>query len=299
MPLPIPRSPIRLTTVALLATYATAGEQSPYLTTVPPVTTPVRVMDRFLDSLIGRMTFEEKLGQLSQPGAPDNHTGPAAPTATDAEIRAGHIGSLLGANGAAATRRLQEIAVKESRLGIPLLFAYDVIHGFRTIFPVPLAEASSWDPVTGERSAHIAAVEATAHGIHWTYAPMVDIARDPRWGRVVEGSGEDPYLGSVMAVAKVRGFQGTDLSADSTLLATAKHFVAYGAAEGGRDYNTAEVSDRTLKEIYLPPFKAAVDAGARSVMAGFDQVPGSRCTRTTTHSRCAASAVGVRRNSGQ
>ena len=270
----IPRAPIRLATVALLATYATAGEHRPFPAPVLPATTPVQGMDRFLDSLLGRMTLEEKLGQLSQPGAPDNHTGPAAQAANDAEIRAGRIGSLLGANGAAATRRLQEVAVKESRLGIPLLFAYDVIHGFRTIFPVPLAEASSWDPVTVERSAHIAAVEATAHGVHWTYAPMVDIARDPRWGRVVEGSGEDPYLGSVMAVAKVRGFQGTDLSADSTLLATAKHFVAYGAAEGGRDYNTAEVSDRTLEEIYLPPFKAAVDAGARSVMAGFDEVAG-------------------------
>ncbi len=158
----IPRAPIRLTTVALLAAYATAGEHSP-LPAAPPATTPAQVMDRFLDSLVGRMTLEEKLGQLSQPGAPDNHTGPAATAATDAEIRAGRIGSLLGANGAAATRRLQEIAVKESRLGIPLLFAYDVIHGFRTIFPVPLAEASSWDPVTVERSAHIAAVEATAH----------------------------------------------------------------------------------------------------------------------------------------
>jgi beta-glucosidase len=230
-------------------------------------------MDRFLDSLLARMTLEEKLGQLNQPGAPDNSTGPAAQAAADADIRAGRIGSVLGAKGAAYTRHLQQVA-QQSRMGVPLLFAFDVIHGFRTIFPVPLAEAASWDPATVERSAHIAAVEATAHGIHWTYAPMVDIARDPRWGRVVEGSGEDPFLGGVMAAAKVRGFQGTDLSTDSTLLATAKHFVAYGAAEGGRDYNTAEVSDRTLEEIYLPPFKAAVDAGARSVMAGFDEVAG-------------------------
>ncbi len=274
MTLPIPRAPIRLATLALLATYASAGDHGPFPTAVPSATPRAQVTDRFLDSLLSRMTLEEKLGQLNQPGAPDNHTGPAAQAAADAEIRAGRIGSLLGGNGAAVTRRLQEIAVKESRLGIPLLFAYDVIHGYRTIFPVPIAEASSWDPATVERSAHIAAVEATAHGIHWTYAPMVDIARDPRWGRVVEGSGEDPYLGSVMAAAKVRGFQGTDLAADSTLLATAKHFVAYGAAEGGRDYNTAEVSDRTLEEIYLPPFKAAVDAGARSVMAGFDEVAG-------------------------
>jgi beta-glucosidase len=231
-------------------------------------------MNRFLDSLLSRMTLEEKLGQLNQPAGPDNRTGPAARAGTEADIRAGRIGSFLGVNGAANTRSLQRVAVEQSRLGIPLLFANDVIHGFRTVFPVPLAEASSWDPAAVERSAHIAAVEATAHGVHWTYAPMVDIARDPRWGRVVEGSGEDPYLGSVMAAARVRGFQGRDLSADSTLLATAKHFTAYGAAEGGRDYNTADISERTLHEIYLPPFRAAVEAGAQSVMAAFNEIAG-------------------------
>jgi beta-glucosidase len=231
-------------------------------------------MNRFLDSLLSRMTLEEKLGQLNQPAGPDNRTGPAARAGTEADIRAGRIGSFLGVNGAANTRSLQRVAVEQSRLGIPLLFANDVIHGFRTVFPVPLAEASSWDPAAVERSAHIAAVEATAHGVHWTYAPMVDIARDPRWGRVVEGSGEDPYLGSVMAAARVRGFQGTDLAADSTLLATAKHFTAYGAAEGGRDYNTADISERTLHEIYLPPFRAAVEAGAQSVMAAFNEIAG-------------------------
>ncbi len=240
------------------------------------------VMDRFLDSLLDRMTLEEKLGQLNQPGGPGSDTGPAARAGTVAEIRAGRIGSFLGVYGAAHTRELQRVAVEESRLGIPLLFAHDVIHGFRTIFPVPLAEASSWDPEAVERSARIAAVEATAHGVHWTYAPMVDIARDPRWGRVVEGSGEDPYLGAVMAAARVRGFQGADtsrdrgqaLAADNTLLATAKHFVAYGAAEGGRDYNTADLSPHTLHEIHLPPFKAAVDAGAQSVMAAFNEIAG-------------------------
>jgi beta-glucosidase len=231
-------------------------------------------IDRFVDSLLARMTLEEKLGQLNQPTGPASNTGPAARAGTDTDIRAGRIGSFLGVRGATNTRELQRVAVEESRLGIPLLFADDVIHGFRTIFPVPLAEASSWDPAAVERSARIAAVEATANGLHWTYAPMVDIARDPRWGRVVEGSGEDPYLGSIMAAARVRGFQGTDLSADSTLLATAKHFAAYGAAEGGRDYNTAEISDRTLYEIYLPPFKAAVDAGAQSVMAAFNEIAG-------------------------
>ncbi len=250
--------------------------------TVRPAGSPHHAMDRFLDSLLGRMTLEEKLGQLNQPAGPGNETGPAARAGTVAEIRAGRIGSFLGVYGAAHTKSLQRAAVEESRLGIPLLFAYDVIHGFRTIFPVPLAEASSWDPEAVERSARIAAVEATAHGVHWTYAPMVDVARDPRWGRVVEGSGEDPYLGAVMAAARVRGFQGESpsrrsgeaLGADSTLLATAKHFAAYGAAEGGRDYNTADLSPRTLHEIYLPPFHAAVAAGAQSVMAAFNEVAG-------------------------
>lgn len=228
---------------------------------------------RLADSLLALMTLEEKLGQLNQPAGPGSDTGPAARAGTVAEIRAGRIGSFLGVYGAAHTRELQRAAM-ESRLRIPLLFAHDVIHGFRTIFPVPLAEASSWDPEAVERAARIAAVEATAHGVHWTYAPMVDLARDPRWGRVVEGSGEDPYLGSVMAAARVRGFQGVNLAADNTLLATAKHFVAYGAAEGGRDYNTADISASTLHEIYLPPFRAAVEAGAQSVMAAFNEIAG-------------------------
>jgi beta-glucosidase len=231
-------------------------------------------MGRFLDSLLARMTLEEKLGQLNQPGGPGNDTGPAARAGTEADIRAGRIGSFLGVSGAAETRELQRVAVEQTRLGIPLLFANDVIHGFRTIFPVPLAEASSWDPAAVERSARIAATEATASGVTWTYAPMVDIARDPRWGRVVEGSGEDPYLGAAMAAARVRGFQGADLAADNTLLATAKHFAAYGAAEGGRDYNTADVSQRTLYETYLPPFEAAVRAGVQSVMAAFNEIAG-------------------------
>ena len=177
-------------------------------------------------------------------------------------------------NGAEVTRRLQRIAVEESRARIPLLFGNDVIHGHRTISPIPLAEAASWDPEEVERSARWSAFEATAFGINWTYAPMVDVARDPRWGRIMEGSGEDPYLGSVMAVARVRGFQGDDLAAPTTMLATAKHFVAYGAAEGGRDYNIADVSERTLREVYLPPFRAAVEAGVGSVMAAFNEVAG-------------------------
>jgi beta-glucosidase len=170
---------------------------------------------------------------------------------------------------------MQRLAVEHSRLGIPLLFAQDVIHGWRTVFPVPLAEAASFDPAAVEHAARIAAIEATAHGIHWTFAPMVDISRDPRWGRVVEGAGEDPHLGSIMAAARVRGFQGSDLSAANTLLATPKHFAAYGSAEGGRDYNTADLSERTLWEVYLPPFEAAVAAGAGSIMAGFNDIGGT------------------------
>src|SRR5690606_14589517 len=228
----------------------------------------------FVDALMAKMTLAEKLGQLNQPPGVGNNTGPAAMAGSEDQVRQGQIGSWLGTHGAALTCRLQRIAVEESRLGIPLLFAYDVIHGMRTVFPVPLGEASSFDPEEVGNAARVAAVEATAHGVHWTYAPMVDIARDPRWGRVVEGADEDPYLGSVLAAARVRGFQGDDLAAPDTMLATAKHFVGYGAAEGGRDYDVADISERTLHEVYLPPFKAAVDAGAQSIMASFNEVAG-------------------------
>ncbi|MDH5833847.1 beta-glucosidase BglX [Luteimonas kalidii] len=228
----------------------------------------------FVDALMAKMTLAEKLGQLNQPPAVGNNTGPAAMTGSEDQVRRGGIGSWLGTNGAELTCRLQRIAVEESRLGIPLLYAYDVIHGMRTVFPVPLGEAASFDPDEARNAARVAAVEATAHGVHWTYAPMVDISRDPRWGRVVEGAGEDPFLGSAFAAARVQGFQGEDLAAPDTLLATAKHFVGYGAAEGGRDYNIAEIPERTLHEVYLPPFKAAVDAGAQSIMAAFNEVAG-------------------------
>lgn len=228
----------------------------------------------FVDALMAKMTLEEKLGQLNQPRGLGSETGPAAIAASDAQIASGAIGSILGSHGAALTCRLQRVAVERTRLGIPLLFASDVIHGHRTVFPVPLAEAASFDPEEVRIAARHAAVEASAHGIHWTYAPMVDISRDPRWGRIVEGAGEDPYLGSVMAAARVRGFQGDDLAAPDTILATAKHFVGYGAAEGGRDYNVADLSERALREVHLPPFKAAVDAGAGSVMAAFNEVAG-------------------------
>ena len=230
--------------------------------------------EAFIESLLARMTLEEKLGQLNQPPSQWGQTGPIAPPGSEDQIRRGEIGSFLSVYGAEYTGRLQRIAVEEARLGIPLLFGYDVIHGFRTIFPVPLAEASSWNPEAVRRAAEIAAAEGAAHGIHWTYAPMVDVARDPRWGRIVEGSGEDPYLGSALAVARVRGFQGDDLSSPATLAATAKHFAAYGAAQAGRDYNPADISERTLREVYLPPFHAAVCAGVATLMAGFNEIGG-------------------------
>ncbi len=238
-------------------------------------TTPPAGEKAFVEALLAKMTLEEKLGQLNQPPAIGNDTGAAARAGGEEEIRRGEIGSFLGTQGAELTCRLQKIAVEESRLGIPLMFGYDVIHGYRTIFPVPLGEAASFDPAEVQNAARVAAREAAGYGIHWTYAPMVDVTREPRWGRIVEGAGEDPYLGSVLAAARVRGFQGDKLGADDSLLATAKHFVAYGAAEGGRDYNVADISERTLREIYLPPFKAAVDAGAQSVMASFNEIGGT------------------------
>jgi beta-glucosidase len=227
--------------------------------------------NRFVDSLLARMTLEEKLGQLNQVSGLGE---PAGPNNTTARIQRGEIGSFLNVLGAETTRKVQRLAVDGSRMHIPLLFAMDVIHGYRTTFPVPLAEASSWDPAAAERATRVAAVEAAASGVHWTFAPMVDIARDPRWGRIVEGAGEDPYLGSAIAAARVRGFQGTDLRASNTIAATAKHFAGYGAAEGGRDYNVADLPERTMREIYLPPFHAAVCAGVQTFMSSFNEVAG-------------------------
>ncbi len=220
--------------------------------------------------LVAQMTLEEKLGQLQQRLTDE--------PATVALVRAGRVGSTLSVLGAARCNRLQRVAVEESRLKIPLLFGFDVIHGYRTIFPVPLGEAASWDPAMAELSASVAAREAYAAGLRWTFAPMVDVARDPRWGRVVEGAGEDPVLVSAMARARVRGFQGTDYSQPGRVVACAKHFVAYGAVEAGRDYNSTDVSERTLREVYLPPFKTAVDAGVGTLMSAFTDlggVPGS------------------------
>ncbi|MDB4884008.1 MAG: beta-glucosidase [Gemmatimonadetes bacterium] len=230
---------------------------------------------RIADSLLALMTLDEKLGQLTQTPAGYGQTGPTVDAGGERDVRAGRIGSFLSLYGADVTRRMQRVAVEETRLHIPLLFGYDVIHGMRTIFPVPLGEAASFDSAGAARSARIAAVEGTAMGLHWTFAPMVDIARDARWGRIVEGAGEDPYLGGVMAAARVRGFQGDALRSPTSLLATVKHFAAYGAAEAGRDYNVADVSERTMWEVYLPPFEAAVRAGVGSLMASFNEIGGT------------------------
>ena len=235
----------------------------------------------FVEDLLSRMTLEEKLGQLTQYTGQWAVTGPAVPETGEDEIRAGRVGSFLNVYGADYTRRAQEVATEESRLGIPLIIGYDVVHGFRTVFPVPLAETASWNLDAAELAARIAAREAAASGINWTFAPMVDIARDGRWGRIVEGAGEDPYLGSRFAEARVRGFQGrtlAGLASDSTVVATAKHFAGYGFAEGGRDYNTTDFSERTLREVILPPFEAAVDAGAQTLMSAFNEIGGVPAT---------------------
>jgi beta-glucosidase len=217
-------------------------------------------------ALLAKMTLEEKIGQLNQIFY---FTQLMRPEMMEPSIREGKIGSLLFVADPAIINRFQKVAIEQSRLKIPLLFGFDVIHGFRTVFPVPLAMASSWDPPLVERAQAIAAREARAAGINWTFAPMVDIARDPRWGRIVEGAGEDPYLGAKMSAAQVRGFQGTDPSAPGRLLACMKHFAGYGAGDGGRDYDSAYLSDAELYNVYLAPFKAAVDAGVGSAMSAY------------------------------
>jgi len=237
-----------------------------------------KTIDQKVDSVLKLMTLDEKIGQMNQYNGDWEATGPITKDGDKQnQIRKGMLGSMLNVTGVEHTRQLQEIAM-ESRLKIPLLFGQDIIHGYRTIFPIPLAEASSWDTSAIKLSARVAAIEAAAAGVHWTFAPMVDIARDPRWGRVMEGAGEDPYLGSVIAAARVRGFQGKGLGNTDALMACAKHFAAYGAAIGGRDYNSVDMSERTLWEIYLPPFKAAADAGAATFMNSFNDLNGIPAT---------------------
>lgn len=239
-------------------------------------------VDPRVESLLARMTLEEKVGQLGvfadmvRPFAPDVNPDTNMRNAEQVleQVRAGRVGVLFNGVGAAQGRRIQQVAVEESRLGIPVLLAADVIHGMRTVFPIPLGEAASFEPDLARRTARATAVEATAAGIHWTYAPAVDIARDQRWGRGAEGAGEDTFLGCAFAAARVRGFQGDDLRAADALLATPKHFAAYGAVAAGMEYNYVEISEGTLRDVHLPPFKAALEAGALAVMTAFNDING-------------------------
>ena len=239
-----------------------------FVTLLPALLSGQENFEMQIEELLSQMTLEEKIGQLVQiVGVDENEEN---------FIRESKIGSILigTRKGVKEINRIQKIAVEETRLGIPLIFANDIIHGYHTIFPIPLAEASSWNPELVKEACSIAAFESASEGTNWTYAPMVDICRDPRWGRVMEGSGEDPYLGSVFASARVEGFQGDDLKDKTKIGACAKHYVAYGAAEGGRDYNTVDISERTLREVFLPPFYSAVNTGVTSIMSAFNDLNG-------------------------
>lgn len=237
-----------------------------------------KTLDQRVDSVLKLMTLDEKIGQLNQYSSKEEVTGPESDKSNLVqEIKAGKVGSMLNVRGADRTRRTQELAM-QSRLKIPMLFGQDVIHGYKVTFPIPLAEVASWDLPAIELGSRVAAIEAAAAGIHWTFAPMVDLSRDPRWGRVMEGAGEDTYLGSLVAKARVKGFQGKGLGNTDAIMACAKHFAAYGAAVGGRDYNSVDMSERTLWEWYLPPFKAAADAGAATFMNSFNDLNGVPAT---------------------
>ena len=235
-------------------------------------------MDQKVDALLSKMTLEEKVGQMNQYSGFWDITGPQPNEGTAAKkyehLRKGYVGSMLNVRGAEQVRAVQKIAVEESRLGIPLIIGFDVIHGYKTISPIPLAEAASWDLEAIQKSAEFAALEAAASGINWTFAPMVDISRDARWGRVMEGGGEDPYLGAEIAKARVKGFQGDNLSSPSTIAACAKHFAGYGFAESGKDYNTVDVGTSTLNNIIFPPFRASIEADVKTFMNAFNEVNG-------------------------
>ncbi len=269
---------------ALMAQDQDPGAPPTHITTTATANLPLpqaraKLASARIEALLARMTLAEKLGQLTQAaGGRSKALNSKLDTAELDRVRAGLVGSYLHVAGAQPLRELQRVALEESRLKVPLLFAMDVVHGYRTIFPVPIAIASSWEPEQWQKTAQISALEASNSGLHWTFAPMIDIARDPRWGRVVEGAGEDAFLGSVMAVAQVRGYQGKSLAGAGTMMATAKHFGAYGTPLGGRDYGTAEISERALHEIYLPPFHAAMQAGTGSYMTAFNDIGGQPTT---------------------
>ncbi|HEX6194191.1 MAG TPA: beta-glucosidase BglX, partial [Chitinophagaceae bacterium] len=235
-------------------------------------------MKAFVDALMKKMTLEEKIGQLNLPGSGDIVTGQAGNSDIAKKISEGKVGGLFNIKSVAKIKEVQKLAVEKSRLKIPLIFGMDVIHGYETVFPIPLGLSCSWDMNLIERSARIAAQEASADGICWTFSPMVDIARDPRWGRIAEGSGEDPYLGSQIAKAMVKGYQGNDLTKNNTIMSCVKHYALYGAAEAGRDYGTTDMSHQRMYNEYFPPYKAAVDAGVGSVMASFNEIDGVPAT---------------------
>lgn len=234
--------------------------------------------DRKVDSLISIMTLEEKIGQMTLCAGDMDITGSFIAKGYEEDIKKGRVGAVFNVCGVENIRKLQELAVKNTRLRIPLIFGYDVLHGYKTIFPIPFTEACSWDLEMIEKSAMLSAMEASASGLNWTFSPMVDLTRDPRWGRVAEGSGEDAFLGSLIAKAKVNGYQGKNLTDPNTLAACVKHFAAYGAPYGGRDYNTVDMSERVLRETYLLPYKAAIEAGAETVMSSFNELDGVPCT---------------------
>jgi len=245
--------------------------------TKKPVSAEEAKMNTFISNLMAKMTVDEKIGQLNLPSSGDITTGQANSSDIGKKIRAGQVGGLFNIKGVEKIASVQKVAVEESRMKIPLLFGMDVIHGYNTVFPIPLGMSATWDMYSVEKSARIAAVEASASGINWTFSPMVDISRDPRWGRISEGNGEDAYLGSAIAKAMVKGYQG-DLKSNNQILACVKHYALYGAAEAGRDYNTTDMSKVRMYNEYLPPYKAAVDAGAASIMASFNEVDGIPAT---------------------
>src|SRR5580658_3960654 len=229
-------------------------------------------MDVFVSDLLARMTVEEKIGQLNLLSTGFDVTGPVANRGVETSVRKGLAGGVFNLYTPARVQSLQKLAVEESRLGIPLLFGYDVIHGHKTVFPIPLALACTWNPDLIGEGARIAASEASADGVNWVFSPMVDLARDPRWGRIAEGAGEDPFLGSLIARAMVNGYQGGDLAQSNAVMACVKHFALYGAVEAGRDYNPADMSRITMFQYYLPPYQAAVEAATGSVMASFNEI---------------------------
>ncbi|RYD78539.1 MAG: beta-glucosidase, partial [Sphingobacteriales bacterium] len=245
--------------------------------TKKPVSAEEAKMNTFITNLMAKMTVDEKIGQLNLPSSGDITTGQANSSDIGKKIKEGQVGGLFNIKGVDKIKSVQKVAVEESRLKIPLLFGMDVIHGYNTVFPIPLGMSATWDMAAVQKSARVAAIEASASGINWTFSPMVDISRDPRWGRISEGSGEDPYLGSQIAAAMVRGYQGK-LQANNEILACVKHYALYGAAEAGRDYNTTDMSKVRMYNEYLPPYKAAVDAGAASIMASFNEVDGIPAT---------------------